>query len=108
MVFSGGLKGMSKKKSLEEYIVDATDNIEKDRDAASRLLQDLMIEMSQNTDKWKHRNFGETASRYLETLQRSNEQLVKLAGLVQKQEGANRGISDFEKNNIYDVIKEEK
>lgn len=100
---------MAKAKSLEEYIVDATDNIQKDRDAASRLLQDLMIEMSNNTDKWKHKNFGEAASRYLETLQRSNEQLVKLAALVQKKEGnKSEGLSEKEKDNIFDLIMGEK
>jgi uncharacterized protein YukE len=99
---------MSKNKSLEEYIIDATDNIQKDRDAASRLLQDLMGEMANNTDKYKHRNFGETASRYLETLQRSNEQLVKLAALVQKREPKQQGFSDKEKDSIFDLIMDEK
>lgn len=100
---------MAKAKSLEEFIVDATDNIQKDRDAASRLLQDLMVEMSNNTDKWKHRNFGEAASKYLETLQRSNEQLVKLAALVQKKEGRKSDeLSEKEKDNIFELIMGEK
>jgi len=97
---------MSKSKSLDEYIVHATDNIEKDRDAASRLLQDLMMEMANNpNDKYRHRNMGEAASRYLETLQRSNEQLVKIAALVQKREGKkDEGFSQKEKDNIFDLI----
>ena len=101
---------MKTKKSLEEYILDATQNIEEDRLAANQLLHDLMMEMSQNTDKYKHRNFGETASRYLETLQRSNEQLVKIAALVQKEEGATNSeeLSDLEKDKIFDVILSEK
>lgn len=101
---------MKTKKSLEEYIVDATQNIEEDRLAANQLLHDLMMEMSQNTDKYKHRNFGETASRYLETLQRSNEQLVKIAALVQKEEGTTKSeeLSDSEKDKIFDVILSEK
>lgn len=100
---------MAKKKSLDEFIEDAVDNIEKDRDAASQLLQDLMIEMSNNTDKYKHRNFGEVASRYLETLQRSNEQLVKLAAIAQKKEGSKSDeLSEKEKDNIFDLIIGEK
>ena len=32
----------------------------------------------------RHREVGLVAAKYLETLQRSNEQLVKLAALIQK------------------------
>ncbi len=96
-------------KNLEDYISDATDNIEKDRDAASQLLQDLMIEMSNSTDKYKHRNFGEVASRYLETLQRSNEQLVKIASLLHKKHDVKSDeLSDNEKDKIFDIILSEK
>lgn len=99
---------MAKSKTVDEYIIDATDNIQKDRDAATRLLQDIMNELANSTDKWKHRNLGETASRYLETLQRSNEQLVKLAALVQKKEPRQQGFSEKEKDSIFDLIMDEK
>ena len=39
-----------------------------------------------HTGEDKHREFGLIAAKYLETLQRSNEQLVKLAALLQKQQ----------------------
>lgn len=99
---------MSKKdKSLEEYISNATQNIQDDRAVASKLLMDLVNEMSQTTDKYKHKDFGEVASKYLETLQRSNEQLVKIASIIQKKEGVQESLSIKEKDEIFDLIKGE-
>lgn len=97
-----------KAKSLGEYIDDATQNISNDRAIASKLLLDLVNEMSQTTDKYKHKDFGEVASKYLETLQRSNEQLVKIASIIQKKEGAQESLSGKEKDEIFDLIKEDK
>jgi len=42
----------------------------------------------------------------LETLQRSNEQLVKLASLLTKKEGASTNLTSLEKSEIYDLIKD--
>lgn len=95
-------------KSLDEYIASATSNIDSDRAVAGKLLMDLVNEMSQTTDKYKHKDFGEVASKYLETLQRSNEQLVKLASIIQKREGVQDSLSQKEKDDIFDMIKEDK
>lgn len=94
-------------KSLEEYLTEATQNINNDRAVASKLLLDLVNEMSQTNDKYKHKDFGEVASKYLETLQRSNEQLVKIASIIQKKEGAQETLSGKEKDEIFDMIKGE-
>lgn len=96
------------KKTLEDYIQSATTNIQNDRAVANKLLLDLVNEMSSTTDKYKHRDFGEVASKYLETLQRSNEQLVKIAAIVQKKEGSRQEMSSDEKDEIFDLIKEDK
>jgi hypothetical protein len=50
---------------------------------------------------------GVIASKYVETLQRSNEQLVKVATLLQKREGGAVGLSEADKNDLFDLIKEE-
>lgn len=98
---------MSTKKSLEEYIIDSTKNIEEDRAVTTKLLQDLIVTMEKHKEeKYTHKNFGEIAAMYLETLQRSNEQLVKIASLVQRSEGSKEGFSKFEKDNLFDLIKE--
>jgi hypothetical protein len=52
----------------------------------------------------RHREVGLIAAKYLETLQRSNEQLVKLAALLQKQEKGVEGISDQDKQELFDLI----
>jgi hypothetical protein len=57
-------------------------------------------------EKYTHKNFGEIAAMYLETLQRSNEQLVKIATLIQRNESVKDGFSKTEKDNIFDLIKE--
>ena len=93
-------------KSLETYLSDATKNIENDRAVANKLLLELVNEMSLSTDKYKHKDFGEIATKYLETLQRSNEQLVKIAGIIQKKEGIQDTLSSKERDDIFDLIKE--
>ena len=52
----------------------------------------------------RHREFGLIAAKYLETLQRSNEQLVKIAALVQKKERSKEGISEEDKQQLFDMI----
>lgn len=71
-------------KSIEEYLYNAIDNIETDRASAHVLLTDLMIYLKQ--DPGKHERNGLVAAKYLETLQRSNEQLVKAIELMHKRE----------------------
>lgn len=98
---------MNNRKSLEEYIIDTTKNIEEDRAVTGKLLKDLIETMDKHKEeKYTHKNFGEIAAMYLETLQRSNEQLVKIASLVQRAEGGKEGFSKTEKDNLFDLIKE--
>jgi len=98
---------MSDKKSLQEYILDTTKNVEEDRAITSKLLKDLIDTMDKHKEeKYTHKNFGEIAAMYLETLQRSNEQLVKIATLIQRNESVKDGFSKMERDNIFDLIKE--
>ena len=91
------------KKSLDSYIVDATENIKNDRAMALKLLTDVMKSMNTGHD---HKDLGQVASKYLETLQRSNEQLVKLSTLIQKQTSVSAELSEKDKSELYDLIKE--
>ena len=59
-------------------------------------------------DETKHQHSGPVAAKYLETLQRSNEQLVKLASLVSKKETVVSNLSSADKSDIYDILQEEK
>tara|TARA_R100001443_G_scaffold84344_2_gene91019 strand:- start:888 stop:1181 length:294 start_codon:yes stop_codon:yes gene_type:complete len=90
------------KQNLEKYIEDATKNIVEDRAATKTLLMTVMKYMQLGDDR--HKEVGLIAAKYLETLQRSNEQLVKLAALLQKQERSNDGISESDKQELFDLI----
>lgn len=92
-------------KKLEDFIERANRNIIDDRAATSSLLMTLMKYMKTGEDR--HREVGLIAAKYLETLQRSNEQLVKLAALMQKGEKADQGISEEDKQELFDLIKKE-
>jgi hypothetical protein len=98
---------MGKRKYLnsKEFVQEAADNIRKDRAIASTLLIELMKILK--TDETKHQNSGPVAAKYLETLQRSNEQLVKLASLLSKKENVSVNLSQLEKSDIYDIINKE-
>jgi hypothetical protein len=99
---------MSKSKSLEEYIIQATDNINNDRAVTNKLLLELVQQMAESKEnKYIHKDFGEVATKYLETLQRSNEQLVKIAAIIQKRDGVQDSLSSKEKDEIFDAIKGE-
>ena len=94
---------MKKEKTIQNYIEEATKNIVDDRAATKTLLMSLMDHMKTGEDR--HREFGVIAAKYLETLQRSNEQLVKLASLVQKKEQKSEQITDKEKDDLFEIIK---
>ena len=98
---------MGKRKHITsgEFIEEAIDNIRQDRAMASTLLIELLKILKQ--DETRHQHSGPVAAKYLETLQRSNEQLVKLASLLNKKEGGQVGLSAMEKSDIYEMIKEE-
>tara|TARA_B100000029_G_C17417267_1_gene902945 strand:+ start:667 stop:963 length:297 start_codon:yes stop_codon:yes gene_type:complete len=97
--------GKGKHINSESFIEEAIDNVRKDRALASTLLVELMKILK--TDETKHQYTGPVAAKYLETLQRSNEQLVKLASLITKKETAPGNLSSIDKTQIYDLIKEE-
>ena len=71
-------------KRLNKFIEEAVDNIRKDREITQELLSDLIVIAGQS--EHNHKEVSLAAAKYVETLQRSNEQLVKLAGLIQKDE----------------------
>ena len=97
--------GKGKRITSEQFVEEAIDNVRNDRAIASTLLVELLKILKQ--DETKHQYSGPVAAKYLETLQRSNEQLVKLASLISKKEGSVSGLSALEKSDIYELIKEE-
>lgn len=92
-------------KKLEKYIEEVVDNIRTDREVTKDLLNDAIGYLSK--DESRHRDIGLTIAKYVETLQRSNEQLVKITSLVAKEESKTDGLTDKDMEEIYSIIKEE-
>ncbi len=89
---------------LDKYLLDAIENINNDRAVTKMLLMDV-IEIIKKT-KENHKDVGAIAAKYVETLQRSNEQLVKIASLMQKDSKESTNLSDKDKEELFDIIKE--
>ena len=88
---------MSSKKHIEEAIA----NIRDDREITRELLDDAIKYLA--VDDARHQSIGMTLAKYVETLQRSNEQLVKLCGLMSKQESSDE-LSEKDFAQIFDQI----
>jgi hypothetical protein len=95
------------RKDLESLIEQALDNIKNDRQETEILLQELKEYMGVPGNQDRYSDSGPIAAKYVETLQRSNEQLVKLATLVYKKESAAKdgSLSDLDKKELFDLIK---
>ena len=91
-------------KDLQKHLDEVIQNIRTDRAVTNKLLIDVMNYLS--GDEAKHVEAGQIAAKYVETLQRSNEQLVKVAAILQKSANSNAGLSEGDKNEIFDLIKE--
>ena len=89
-------------KKSKDLISIAFENITKDREKTTELLQELSSYIVGSYDKFAES--GNIAAKYLETLQRSNEQLVKLCGLMAKNEKTDE-LTDKDFAQIFDQIK---
>ena len=87
------------KYDFETLSEEALTNIREDREQTKDLLSDLIKYLGGAEDR--HRDVGLTAAKYVETLQRSNEQLVKIASLKQKEEKNNTGLSEIERDELF-------
>tara|TARA_R110002051_G_scaffold305130_1_gene374879 strand:- start:814 stop:1110 length:297 start_codon:yes stop_codon:yes gene_type:complete len=96
---------MGKRRNLEEYIQEATRNVREDRALAKSLLVDTMNDMKMSDNARKE--MGSIAAKYIENLQRSNEQMVKLSVLLQKQQNGSVGLSEEDKEDLYDMLNKE-
>ena len=95
------------KKDLDSLLEQALVNVNSDRQETESLLNSLKEYMARSPERYS--DSGGTAAKFVETLQRSNEQLVKIATLVYKKETQNgeRGLSEDDKRQLFDIIKED-
>jgi len=92
-------------KKAQDYIEQAIQNINEDRETTRDLLDDAIKYLAK--DESRHRDIGIVLAKYVETLQRSNEQLVKIINIMNKKE-TSQDLTMGEMENIYDMIKEDK
>ena len=87
--------------SSEKHIKQAIKNIDEDRETTRELLDDAMRQLAK--DPSQHTSLGVVLAKYVEKLQRSNEQLVKLCGLMSKNEKSDE-LTDKDFAQIFDQI----
>ena len=95
------------KKDLDSLLEQAIENIKNDRQVTETLLENLESYLKRSPERYA--DSGTTAAKFVETLQRSNEQLVKIAALVHKKDVTSKNISldEKDKNQLFDIIKGE-
>lgn len=88
----------NKKKMLWKEIYE---NALEDREKAKLLFNDAYISMQGGVNE--HMNIGSVMSKYMERMSKSNDQILKLAELISKEEEKSEAISDddiFNKINV--------
>lgn len=90
------------KKDLESLIEEALSNIRNDRKIAREFLNEIANQIA--TDAEQNKYLSPVAAKHIETLQRSNEQLVKLISLRQKDKNQDSILSAEDKDNLFDLI----
>ena len=91
-----------KTKELDNLMTEALDNIRDDRKLAREFLNEIANQIA--TDSEQNKYLSPVAAKHIETMQRSNEQLVKLIGLRQKRRVETSELSDGDKDSIFDMI----
>ena len=97
--------GEGRVKNVDEYLSESIKNVRDDRAVTSNLLTDLVLEMKKCSDLETHKQLGIIAAKYVETLQRSNEQLVKITAILNKRQEGAVELDDADKQQLFDLIK---
>jgi len=92
-------------KDLESLMDEALENIRNDRKSAREFLNEIANQIANDAEQNKY--LSPVAAKHIETLQRSNEQLVKLIALRQKGQSKTSTLSEEDKNSLFDIIQGE-
>ena len=68
----------------------------------------IFTEIIKANDADSHKDLGFIAAKYVETLQRSNEQLVKLTSILSKKTDTSASLTEDDKKELFDVIQGDK
>ena len=91
--------------NLDDLLNEALENIRSDRDLAREFLNEISNVIA--TDAEQNKYLSPVAAKHIETMQRSNEQLVKIIGLKQKTAVESLELSEEDKDNLFDLIQGE-
>ena len=92
-------------KDLESLIEEALSNIRNDRKIAREFLNEIANQIASDGEQNKY--LSPVAAKHIETLQRSNEQLVKLIGIRHKAQPQESVLSAEDKDSLFDLIQGE-
>jgi hypothetical protein len=90
------------KKNLDTLIDEALGNIRDDRKLAREFLNEIANQIAIDSDQNKY--LSPVAAKHIETMQRSNEQLVKIINLKQKTSSTTVELNQKEKEELLDLI----
>jgi hypothetical protein len=96
---------VSKNNDIDALIGEALDNIRGDRKFAQEFLNEIANIIA--TDSEQNKYLSPVAAKHVETMQRSNEQLVKLISLQLKGKKDSLELSEEDKNSLFDIIQQE-
>ena len=89
-------------KDLDDLIDEALGNIRDDRKVAREFLNEIANQIAVDADNNKY--LSPVAAKHIETMQRSNEQLVKIIGPRQKTQTQSFEFTEDDKDNLFDMI----
>jgi len=92
-------------ENLDKLMGEALDNIRNDRKVAREFLNEIANLIAEDSTQNKY--LSPVAAKHIETLQRSNEQLVKLISIKQKSKVDTFDLTDTDRNNLFDIIQKE-
>ena len=90
---------------FDDLLDEAIDNIRNDRKLAREFLNEIATQIAKDPDN--NRALSPVAAKHIETMQRSNEQLVKVINLKQKEKSKEVGLSEEDKASLFDMIQGE-
>ena len=90
---------------FDDLMDEAIENIRNDRQVAREFLNELANQIAQNAEN--NRALSPVAAKHIETMQRSNEQLVKVLSLKQKERTKEIGLTEEDKASLFDMIQGE-
>lgn len=91
-----------KQKDLDNLISEALDNVRNDRKVAREFLNEIANQIAIDSEQNKY--LSPVAAKHIETMQRSNEQLVKIIGIKQKSTIGSVELNQTEKDQLFDMI----